>query len=58
MTKRMEERIERAKEETRREDARAVARIMIEDNEPFDKVVKYSRLSLDEVQKLAGKSLV
>ena len=54
----MEERIERAKEETRREDARAVARIMIEDNEPFDKVVKYSRLSLDEVQKLAGKSLV
>ena len=58
MTKRMEERIEKVREETRRETVREFARNMIEDNEPFDKVVKYSRLSLDEVQKLAGKSLV
>ena len=54
MTKRMEERIEKVREETRREDARTFATVLLLDgNMSHEKIANISGLPIEEVNLLA-----
>ena len=46
-----------SKEEGRAEECRAMAVAMLADGEPIEKIVKYSRLSKEEVLKLRESGL-